>query len=197
MKLRHFILFLAFIAVSGCSSSTSVNPYLFDFTQINNEYAKNVSDIDGVHNLTGGAWANYDITWKDSNGNLDSLAGFPGKVVVLSFWNIAPDSAYVNEPTLDLLQAAMGDSVVIVSVASYNSTVSFHTIDSFVVAHNFKHQIVVDSSARAQALYFGNYSLYVPAAFILKPNGSLLNGQFFEDSTSLSQFDSLVRLAYH
>lgn len=197
MKLRYFILFSAIIAVSGCSSSTSVNPYAFDFTQINNEYSHNVSDIDGVHNLISGPWANFDIIWKDSNGTLDSLAGFPNKVIVLSFWNTATDSSYVNEPTLDLLQAAMPDSVVVVSVASYNSTATVASIEAFVTAHNFKHQIVVDSTERAQALYFGNYSLHVPAAFILKPNGSLLNGQFFEDSTSLSQFDSLVRLAYH
>jgi hypothetical protein len=196
MKLRYLILFLALIAMQGCSSSTSVNPYEFDFTQINSEYSHNVSDIDGVHNLTSGPWANYDITWKDSNGTLDSLAGFPGKVIILSFWNTAPDSAYVNEPILDSVQAVLKDSVVIVSVASYNSTTTVASIEAFVAAHNFRHQIVVDSTQRAQALYFGNISLFVPAAFILKPGGALLNGQFFEDSTSLSQFDSLVRLAY-
>ena len=190
-------MFSAILAIQGCSSSTSVNPYLFDFTQLNNEFSHNVSNIDGVHNLTSGPWTDYDITWKDSNGKLDSLAGFPNKVVILSFWNTADSNAYSDEPTLDSVQADLKDSVVIVSVASYNSTYSFHAVDSFVAAHNFRHQIVVDSTQRAQALYFGNVSLVVPAAFVLKPNGVILNGQFFVDWTSESQFDSLVRLAYH
>jgi hypothetical protein len=198
MKLRLFALFSVLFAIQGCSSSTTVDPTAFDFSQINNEYLKNVSDINGVVTLYSGSWTGIDITWKDSNGKLDSLSTFAGKVVLLSFWKTNSANAFAEESTLDSVQTDLGDSVVIVSLAEDNtaSTNSFQTVSAFVAAHNIKHQVVVDSSQRAQGRYVGS-SLGYPETLALRTNGSIQSNEFIEGWDSVAELDSLVRAAYH
>ena len=196
MKLRYSILFSALFAIQGCSSSTAPDPTAFDFTHANAQYLNNVSDIYGVTTLSTGVWVGPDIKWKDKLGIVRALSDNPGKVILLSFWNSAPDTAFAEEQTLDSVQTDMPDSVVVISVASYNTTRSFQSIDSFIVAHKFNHQEVVDSTQRAQAIYSSNQLGY-PETFVLKPNGVVMNHTFYLGWASRPMLDSLVRLAYH
>ena len=199
MKLRYFGLFALLFAFQGCSSTTIPDPTAFDFTQANAQYLGNVSDIYGVTTLSSLPWYGPDIKWKDALGNVHALSDYQGKVILLSFWNYDTTAAYAEEPTLDSVQMdmnAVSDSVVLISVASYNHSESFLAIDSFIVAHKFNHQEVVDSTQRAQVIYAGSNQLGYPETFALKPNGNVLDNQFLAGWYSRTYIDSLVREAY-
>ncbi len=191
----------AALATSGCAPSTS-STSSNSFSNPDAKYTANVSQLyQLVPYGTFGSWSGIDLKWKDSaTGEIRSLSGDAGKVLLLTFWVTRPDTGAWEVPSLDSVQADLGDSVRIVTVAEDdNYPDNFQSVSAYVSAHNLHSEVILDTTEFAHIQYGEQVStdLGLPETFVIGPSGYSSNPEAVLGYYSSHQLNSLVRAKYH
>ena len=111
-----------------------------------------------------------DISFTDKSGKLLHLKDFNGKAVILSFWATWCGPCLLELPTMDKLQARMGNSISILPVALEPNGSAM--VERFFSKADIRHlPIYVDSGYQAQSVY---HIRALPVTFVINSEGMLV-----------------------
>ena len=172
MGYRQLILFLC-LAALGCASSTNSadGPLIY-----NHEFAGNTSTLYGQ---AGSARSSLrdgyapQFYWRNSKGELDSLTGQLGKIVLLNFWATWCGYCVQEMPELQSIAQEMADTVVVIGISVDNTGDAFAKAHDYSQRNNYTYQMVVDSNYTLFYKYLLDYQAGIPESFIIDADGTI------------------------
>jgi thiol-disulfide isomerase/thioredoxin len=128
-------------------------------------YSSPIYGIEGIEGMKA-----PDIVFTDKSGKILHLKDFKGKTVILSFWATWCAPCLLELPTMDRLQARMGNSISILPVALEPNGSAM--VERFFSKADIKHlPIYIDSGHQAQSVY---HIRALPMTVVIDPAGMLV-----------------------
>ena len=110
-----------------------------------------------------------DFNLRDTNGNLASLSGYRGGMVLLNFWATWCGPCRDEMPSMENLSRTFGDQAL--SVVAVNQRENAATVNKFMRTHGLNFTTPLDTDGRVAA----SYRVYgIPVTYLMDRNGQAL-----------------------
>jgi len=132
------------------------------------------------------------VTFQDAEGRPRSLSEWRGKIVVLNFWALSCPPCRAEMPALDRLQAAMGDRVAVIAVASGPNPPT--RVAAFLAENDITHLTPMADPSMRTALGLGAPGLPVTVVFGRDGHelGRLIGGAEWDAPEVVAFLDALL-----